>query len=66
MYPNYVYSVLMISPAANNYIRGSGPKANVRLAGFAAALRGTALAAADSPDVAQQQRICREMQGQAF
>ena len=27
MYPNYVYSVSMISPAANNYIRGSGPKA---------------------------------------
>jgi hypothetical protein len=25
MYPNYVCSVSMISPAANNYIRGSGP-----------------------------------------
>ena len=26
MYPNYVYSVSMISPAANNYIRANGPK----------------------------------------
>ena len=45
MYPNYVYSVSMISPAANNYIRGSGPKAMFGWPDCAAA-RGTALAVA--------------------
>ena len=32
MYPNYVYSVAMISPAANNYIRANGDQGDVRLA----------------------------------
>ena len=65
MYPNYVYSVSMISPAANNYIRGSGPKA---MFGWPDSPRLEELRWQwlDSPDVAQQQRICREMQAQAF
>jgi peptide/nickel transport system substrate-binding protein len=65
MYPNYVYSVSMISPAANNYIRGSGPKA---MFGWPDSPRLEELRWQwlDSSDIAEQQRICRDMQEQAF
>jgi peptide/nickel transport system substrate-binding protein len=65
MYPNYVYSVSMISPAANNYIRGSGMKA---MFGWPDSPRLEELRWQwlDSSDVAEQQRICRDMQLQAF
>jgi peptide/nickel transport system substrate-binding protein len=65
MYPNYVYSVSMISPAANNYIRANGPKAmfgwpdSPRLE----ELRNQWLV---TSDVAAQQKLCREIQTQAF
>ena len=65
MYPNYVFSVSMISPAANNYIRGNGSSA---MFGWPNAPRLEAqrdqwLA---TSDLATQQRICRDMQLQAF
>jgi peptide/nickel transport system substrate-binding protein len=65
MYPNYVYSVSMISPAANNYIRGSGPNA---MFGWPDSPRLEQLRWEwlESSDVAKQQRICRDMQMQAF
>ncbi len=65
MYPNYVYSVSMISPAANNYIRGSG---NAAMFGWPNAPRLEELRTQwlETPDVAEQQRICRDMQLQAF
>lgn len=65
MYPNFVYSVSMISPAANNYIRGSGPNA---MFGWPNSPRLEELRWQwlNSSDVAEQQRICREMQVQAF
>jgi peptide/nickel transport system substrate-binding protein len=55
----------MISPAANNYIRGSGPKAMFGWPGspLLEQLRWQWL---DSPDVAEQQPISRDMQAQAF
>jgi peptide/nickel transport system substrate-binding protein len=65
MYPNYVYSVSMISPAANNYIRGSGRNA---MFGWPDSphleeLRWQWL---ESSDTTAQQKICRDMQVQAF
>jgi peptide/nickel transport system substrate-binding protein len=64
MYPNYT-GVAMISPAANNYIRGNGSSA---MFGWPNAPRLEAqrdqwLA---TSDLATQQRICRDMQLQAF
>ena len=65
MYPNYVFSVSMISPAANNYIRGNGSSAMFGWpnAPRLEALRDQWLA---TSDLATQQRICRDMQLQAF
>jgi peptide/nickel transport system substrate-binding protein len=65
MYPNYVYSVSMISPAANNYIRGSGPKA---MFGWPESpqLENLRWQWLQSSDVQEQRRICQEMQMQAF
>jgi peptide/nickel transport system substrate-binding protein len=65
MYPNYVYSVSMISPAANNYIRGNGDKA---MFGWpdAPRLEEQRWQWLKSSDTAEQQRICRDMQQQAF
>jgi peptide/nickel transport system substrate-binding protein len=65
LYPNYVFSVSMLGPAANNYIRGSG---NSAMFGWPTSpkLEDLRNAWLDAPDEAAQQRICREMQLQAF
>jgi peptide/nickel transport system substrate-binding protein len=65
MYPNYVFGVSMLGPAANNYIRGNGASA---MFGWPTSPRLEALRTAwlDAPDLAAQQRICRELQLQAF
>jgi peptide/nickel transport system substrate-binding protein len=65
MYPNYVYSVSMISPAANNYIRGSGPKA---MFGWpdSPQLENLRWQWLETSDLREQRRICQEIQMQAF
>jgi peptide/nickel transport system substrate-binding protein len=65
IYPNYVFGVSMLGPAANNYIRGNGPAA---MFGWPSSPRLEELRDAwlFASDVATQQKICREMQLQAF
>lgn len=65
MYPNYVFSVSMISPAANNYIRGNGPNA---MFGWpnSPRLEDLRWQWLETSDAAAQKRICQEMQVQAF
>jgi peptide/nickel transport system substrate-binding protein len=65
MYPNYVYSVSMISPAANNYIRGTGSKA---MFGWpdSPKLEELRWQWLESSNLSEQQKICRQMQVQAF
>jgi len=65
MYPNYVFGVSMLGPAANNYIRGNGVSA---MFGWPTSPRLEELRNQwlDAADTAAQQRICREMQLQAF
>ena len=65
MYSNYVYSVSMISPAANNYIRSSGSKA---MFGWPESpqLENLRWQWLQSSDVQEQRRICQEIQMQAF
>ena len=64
MYPNYV-GVAMISPAANNYIRANGDHA---MFGWPSSprLEQLRLQWLETSDLATQQRICREIQQQAF
>jgi peptide/nickel transport system substrate-binding protein len=65
MYPNYVYSVSMISPAANNYIRANGDHA---MFGWpdSPRLEDLRWQWLETSGLAAQQKICRDMQLQAF
>jgi peptide/nickel transport system substrate-binding protein len=65
MYTNYLYSVSMVDPSANNYLRGSGGKA---MFGWPDSPRLEELRWQwlESSELAERQRICRAMQEQAF
>jgi peptide/nickel transport system substrate-binding protein len=65
MYTNYLYSVSMVDPSANNYLRGSGGKA---MFGWPDSPRLEELRWQwlESSEIAEKQRICRDMQVQAF
>ncbi len=65
VYTNFVFGISMVSPAADNYIRGNGLSA---MFGWPDAPKLEALRNAwfDAPNLDAQKKIAREMQLQAF